>query len=769
MRTRLLEKLYLGSVEDCEAVSGEPGWFVVHACKYPCHANQCGPKVAKDAPDYLSKRVGDHLFLNIIDPKLPLFQKGVFDAALAFLSDVWTKKGTILIHCNKGESRAPSIALLFIAKRLFKITNASYDDAWDEFEKLVGEKYTPSEGIETWLREHWHDFAIEGRIPSEKQMPAALQALPEHVPTDAEELRMLALNHPIVHFAGFCQIEDKENRWIQPTPNTMQFAIDEAYDWCMANNVPCRLMNLKPRQVGSSTKFAHLCWHHMQRHASHMMVMGDVSTRTVKVYNLFNGYSTHDEFAWENRYTFNTEKGILHRPDGTQGLVEQATALDPKAGIAGTRQIVWLTEAARYKKTNGNDKKVIMAVMNSLANVPKSLGIAESTPEGASGWFYDNWQGAVTLEQRKLGIMGNGWIKVFSPWFAFPEHSLQKNADNGDYFSEELDDRERRGITLYHWTSEQIAWRRMKIKVDCAGDAKGFDQDFAEDPASCFLASGRNRFNMEAVTNLEKIANVTHHLAEVGVLERPPGGDVTFMPSPDGNAWLRVFERPTVGFSYLGFLDPCTGEQNEGSQYPDAHAFGILRAGYFEGNRWHNTKLVACIDIPTGCRWDDEVLAAKIKLALLWYGDCMIVPETGNGLGALSQLKQQECVIYQREKMDAMYPGEKLLVNGWETNKDTRPLVVNEIANYIREKRLDCDYLPAIEEMKVFIVNDRGRAEAKQGAHDDWIMGLGIGLFCLPFAQPMPPPRNLWGSGGPQSVLGGGGPLLGGLAAAGIS
>lgn len=746
MRRKIVDRLWVGTVEDCKAIEDDPDWAIVHACKFPCHAERCGAKIGRESRSYLSFREGNQLFLNMIDLPKPLFPRQLFDAFLAFMGDVFpggsnSARKHVLIHCNQGESRAPSLALLFLAKRLFRVSNASYDEAWDEFEKLIGTQYCPSQGIEDWLRENWGIFDRAAAAPT---APAA-QEKELFLPAGIEAIKAAVRDHAVTHFAGFTQIEDKENVWITPSPNAMQFAIYEAYDWCMANNVPCRLQNLKPRQVGSSTCFAHLSYYHMRRYLVHMMLMGDVLTRTVKVYKLFNGCATHDAFAkhWEGNYTSNTIKGVLHRPDGTECLVEQATALDPKAGIAGTRQIVWLTEAARYKKTGNNDKKVITAVLNSLANVPKSLGIAESTPEGANGWFYENWQGAVTLKERKRGVIGNGWIKIFTPWFAFPEHSLKRSATTEDYFAEDLSSRERRGVSLYGWKMEQIAWRRMKIVTDCANDEKAFDQDFAEDPESCFLASGRARFNLEGLTRLEKLAQGMHSLAETGIMQRI-GDAVSLMPSSDGNAYMWVAERPKIGCSYIAFVDPCTGEQSEGSAYPDAHAPGVIRAGYFEGNTWIKPRLAAVIDVPTGCRWDDEVLAAVLKMACDWYGGCMIVPETGNGLGLLSQLKQVGCVIYQREKMDHMYPGQRLQVNGWETNKDTRPLVVNELANYIREGNFDCEYLPAIQEMKTFVVNSRGKAEAKSGCHDDWPMGIGIGLFCLNFASVFSPPKLGW-------------------------
>ena len=57
-----------------------------------------------------------HLFLNMIDPDTPLFKPPLFDSALSFI-DRYFPTRKVLIHCNKGNSRAPSLALLYLAKR----------------------------------------------------------------------------------------------------------------------------------------------------------------------------------------------------------------------------------------------------------------------------------------------------------------------------------------------------------------------------------------------------------------------------------------------------------------------------------------------------------------------------------------------------------------------------------------------------------------------------------------------------------------------------
>lgn len=552
-----------------------------------------------------------------------------------------------------------------------------------------------------------------------------------------EEAVALVQGSPLVHFAGFVTIEDKEHTRIRPVPNILQHRIAEAYEWCLANKIPPRIMVLKPRQKGSSTFCGHVCYHHARRFHVDGMIIGDEGDRTKKVWHMFWDYCRNDRFPWNSTPGNNEKKGFFNYADGTRGEWEHDTANDPKAGISGTRQVIWYTEAARYAKSGARtDVKVITASLNSLAKVPHSLAFAESTADGASGWFYENWQTAATLDEAKAGNFGNGWVKVFAAWFEFPDAVLVRSPHTERYFHTDFSPREKRGQSLFGWTLEQIAWRRSQIENECANDENMFDQDFPEDDQSCFLSSGRPRFSIEGVTRLEVLAKAEHDLGQIGVIEQASNGTgVTWIPRRD-EGWVWMSEDRREGCSYIGFIDPCTGEQSKGAKNPDAHAAGIIRAGYTDQHgELHLPELVAAIHVPNGCRWDDSLIAERLTWLADYYGGCMIVPETGNGLGVLVKLREFGATVYQRHKFDHTNPGKRVPVFGWETNNQTRDIWVNAVADGIREQSFICRYLPAVKQMKTFVIDDRGKAQAKSGEHDDWVTGIGLGLACIGLAS----------------------------------
>jgi hypothetical protein len=127
---------------------------VVHACKMPCHRHAVGytNNLPSTHQHYLVYERGHHLYLNLIDPPQPLFMLPSFVAFLRFV-DREIAEREVLIHCNQGESRAPSLALLYMAKRLGLLPSGSYEEAAEAFRSEF--TYRPGEGIRRWLTANW--------------------------------------------------------------------------------------------------------------------------------------------------------------------------------------------------------------------------------------------------------------------------------------------------------------------------------------------------------------------------------------------------------------------------------------------------------------------------------------------------------------------------------------------------------------------------------------------------------------------------------------
>ena len=155
--------LHIGSQRDYEGyVRAQPDWRVVHACKEPYHRQALGytgRAVRKTHPEYLIARRGSRLMLNIVDAADPAYiPKELIDAALEFIQISLCDGANVLVHCNEGCSRAPSIGLLYLLAYTDQIRRDSVDATVDAFRALYP-PYAPATGVAGFIRLHFGHYS----------------------------------------------------------------------------------------------------------------------------------------------------------------------------------------------------------------------------------------------------------------------------------------------------------------------------------------------------------------------------------------------------------------------------------------------------------------------------------------------------------------------------------------------------------------------------------------------------------------------------------
>ena len=154
--------LYVGNMEDSEYFENDE-WAVVHATQ-TVHYKLFGWNRTTNKPDtkhsnYIYYENENKLSLNWVDGGAHLYKwsgNETFIKILDFI-DKWIDKKYILVHCDQGYSRSPSLCLLYLAKRAKLINNNSFDEARDEFIKIYPQ-YNPS-GIADYIRKNWNNIS----------------------------------------------------------------------------------------------------------------------------------------------------------------------------------------------------------------------------------------------------------------------------------------------------------------------------------------------------------------------------------------------------------------------------------------------------------------------------------------------------------------------------------------------------------------------------------------------------------------------------------
>tara|TARA_R110002167_G_scaffold69523_1_gene195799 strand:+ start:546 stop:2288 length:1743 start_codon:yes stop_codon:yes gene_type:complete len=522
-------------------------------------------------------------------------------------------------------------------------------------------------------------------------------------------------------FATYGTIKDKRGKVVKaPTPNILQQRMFKYYRECQAKSAPCKMVVLKPRQKGASTCSQALAYHHFMKYPSlNGSLMGDIAGTSDKVFEIFRRFAESDTFPWTS--AGNISKGGS-RADGVELITKseygKETAGSKNAGRSGTIQVGNMTEVAFWAASGSTDPA--LAYLQSLYDESEvSLCIADSTPNGPSGWFYDTCM--ASMKEK------NDWKFIFAAWFEFSDSVIPfKTEADKAVFKASLDEDEQREIEKYECGLEQMQWRRRTIMDKCGGDRDKFRQEYPSDPLECFLLSSRPKFNSECVSRMSRAIRAP--LARGGVVAQD-NKTATFLPDPRGT--VEIWEHPKQGCDYLISIDTCTGEDQQVTGItadPDYHSAQVWRRAYRDHNGVEqDTALVALHH----SRLDIAYLAEEVANLSILYGKCITVPEVNNcGLALVKYLIEYGVPVWQRKRMSQVT---KMIEKsyGWNTDRATRKTILDHMATLVLEERLDIPSEKVIEEMKTFVTNSSGKPEAAPGHHDDHVLAAAIALYNL--------------------------------------
>lgn len=150
--------LYVGDEEDYNKNKGRLGWAYVHAAKDPYHRQALGYKTLgapKNHPEYLIAYRGERLILNLVDlpvDKAEFIPDSIIEEAIEFIRIRLGQGQKVLVNCNQGQSRAPSIALAYMV-RYGEL--GSFNETEEQLKKVYP-KYDPA-GIRTKLKDFFKE------------------------------------------------------------------------------------------------------------------------------------------------------------------------------------------------------------------------------------------------------------------------------------------------------------------------------------------------------------------------------------------------------------------------------------------------------------------------------------------------------------------------------------------------------------------------------------------------------------------------------------
>ena len=570
-------------------------------------------------------------------------------------------------------------------------------------------------------------------------------------------LRRLRHKYDFTHWAYMCiRIKAKTGGRVRFKLNYAQIKVLEKCEELRKSGKPIDIIICKARQWGGSTfSIFYQQWLALKWKESHSFVVAAQNktvaksivrmlTQAAKSYpawdlglpeeesiQLCNVDDTCYEFRDSNKQRVRDHDiyvGTIKEPDGIRGFAT--------SGAHYSEVGVWDDTPER------RPGDLIRSIAGGIPVMPYTMQVMESTPKGAGNFFHETWRNA------KDG--SSNFNAVFIPWYYIPHDTLP--IDNYEEFVEWLvagkDDEHPQGKWKdsgkhYWWlwtlgaTLEGINWYRYKRLS--YNDYALMASEAPSDDIEAFQFSGTKVFDFREVDAMRSTCKPPLEEGEL-VSEAGKGAgvlrNIRFIRKRQGD--LKVWEFPdreaNISNRYLVVVD--VGGRSSKADWSVIRVFDR-----FMMTMGGKPELVAQMRYHT----DHDLLAYDAMRIAEYYNHALLVFESntletkdkerdtdGNMIEyILDTIAGLYTNLYARKQTAEQIEKGEPKRWGFHTNTATKPGLIANLQECIRDQLYVERWQPCLDEMAVYQKNDKGQfsAPAGEGNHDDMLMCTAIGLY----------------------------------------
>lgn len=541
------------------------------------------------------------------------------------------------------------------------------------------------------------------------------------------EINKIRVKHDFEYWGSTCvTIQDKntkeEIKFILRKPQRK--LLRELEDMRLSG-VPIRIILLKARQWGGSTLVQlYMSWIQLFHHTRwHSAIVGDVDEQARNIRGMYEFMAKKHpvdvfDVKFKNKFGSPKNKTIV----GRECNIDIGSMQKPDSLRSADYSMAHFSEVGIWKATKGKTPEdLIQGIRVSIAKVPDTLIVLESTAKGVGNFFHREWQAA------EKGL--SGYRPVFVAYFEI--ETYRKPVEDYESFIATLSEQE-----WEHWdlgaTLEAIAWYRQH-KADENMDDWRMQSEFPATALEAFATTGRRAFAPKYVRNVRRFNREPIFIGEV-YGNAPFGEDalknIEFHEQPNG--MLRIWEFPDTSKRIANrYIIPVDiGGRTHVADFSTIRV--IDRAPLLDGG------VPEAILTWRGHLDQDLVIWKAAQIAKI-YGNGELIPETNslkskdnNSEGdhiitVLDELLPHYDNIYMRTDPEKVRQGAPAMY-GWHTNTKTKTNLVNNLnkslrtTGYIENDAMVCDEYDSYE------IKPDGTYGAVEGQHDDLVMVTGIGL-----------------------------------------
>ena len=170
-------------------------------------------------------------------------------------------------------------------------------------------------------------------------------------------------------------------------------------------------------------------------------------------------------------------------------------------------------------------------------------------------------------------------------------------------------------------------------------------------------------------------------------------------------------------------------------KYPEPNKFYVIGGDVAEGLATGDYSVGVVLDenCDMVALWrghiDPDLFGKQLVALGYFYNEAYIGAEVNNhGLTTVkSMLNEEYYNIYYSKVYDRI--NEELTKKvGWTTNVKTKPIMINKLAEFVREFLVGIPAIEVIKELYTYVIDDKGRTNAQPGCHDDCVMAIAIAI-----------------------------------------
>ena len=528
--------------------------------------------------------------------------------------------------------------------------------------------------------------------------------------------------------AMFVKIKDKQGQedipFILNKPQRRYIAMFESQRLA---NKPIRIIMLKARQWGGSTiTQVYMAWIQLvhQRNWNSIICahLKDAAANIRGMYTkLLDNYP-----AWLLGSCEKPHFQPFERSNNTSLIAQRGCKVticsseSPEAVRGNDAAMAHLSEAAFWSDTPAHTpESLIRSIYGSIALLPYSIVVIESTANGTGGYFHREYTRSRRGESDKEHI--------FVPWYEIEMYSI--DIDNIEEFAASLDNYEKwlweKGATL-----EAIAWYRAKRR-EYAQHADMM-AEYPSDENEAFTHSGEHVFDPVAIQRLRHNCCAPMAVGDIAGKQstgRESLNDIRFIEEQHG--LMKIWHMPVIDKNirnrYIVAVD--VGGRSHKADYSVIAVFdrmGMLHA--------ESVELVA--------QWrghiDHDLLAWKAAQIATFYNKALLVVESNTLETSCDDTRSNYILdtiashyrnLYARQAIGDEISESAPSRWGFHMNRSTKSALVNTMINALRNNfYIEHDEM-ACHEFDVFERKTNGSFGAQDGEHDDILITRCIGYY----------------------------------------